>query len=150
MSERLGQFQDVCVGEFTGGDLTDVDDLTGAALENQHREESSNCSSHQTNVNLYTTDPGVFCLQSTGLLSLHIQNEQLHIVKTEVLPVELRNTIHLNGRVARGVTDPHRPAAHRRRDVTAVKLGHGSSFFFGLKLKVGLMRRHKHVHSVNR
>lgn len=37
LSERLGQFQDVCVGEFTGGDLTDVDDLTGAALENQQR-----------------------------------------------------------------------------------------------------------------
>lgn len=35
--ERLSQFQDVVVGILAGGDLSNVNHLTGAALNHKHR-----------------------------------------------------------------------------------------------------------------
>lgn len=72
-------------------------------------------------------------------------SEHMHfIVQNQNMWSDPMSEVHLDGRVAGGVTDPHRPAAHGRRDVTAVELGHGSSLLFSLKLKVGLRGTRTH------
>lgn len=45
---------------------------------------------------------------------------------------------HLDGGVGGGVADADGAAAHRGRDVAAVEVSHGVSFFFCLELQVGL------------
>lgn len=101
------EVQDVLVGELAGWDPSDVDHLTGAALQDRNT----------------------------------LQSPQRAVVKP---PDDLTGPgpgrVHLDGGVGGGMTDADWTAAHRRRHVTAVELGHGSSFFFGLKLKVGLRR----------
>lgn len=45
---------------------------------------------------------------------------------------------HLDGGIGGGVADADWAAAHRGRDIAAVEVSHGASFFFCLELQVGL------------
>lgn len=45
---------------------------------------------------------------------------------------------HLDDGVGGGVADADGAAAHRGRDIAAVEVSHGASFFFCLELQVGL------------
>lgn len=45
---------------------------------------------------------------------------------------------HLDGGVGGGVADADGAAAHRGRDIAAVEVSHGASFFFCLELQVSL------------
>lgn len=51
---------------------------------------------------------------------------------------EVEEVSHLDGGVGGGVADAYGAAAHRGRDVAAVEVSHGASFFLCLELQVGL------------